>query len=79
MTSEVLHNNVEATFITVETASFYGVKQKPSRVLVNSQDAAFTYRENQVSSGLRAAQTHACCVRNCSFHRNSALNHVSIL
>lgn len=48
MTSEVLHSNVEATYITVETASFYGVKQKPSRVLVNSQDAAFTYRDNQV-------------------------------
>ncbi|XP_070840184.1 lysosomal alpha-glucosidase isoform X1 [Chaetodon trifascialis] len=48
MTSEVLHSNVEATYITVETASFYGVKQKPSRVLVNSQDAAFTYRANQV-------------------------------
>lgn len=48
MTSEVLHSNVEATYITVETASFYGVKQKPSRVLVNSQDAVFTYRDNQV-------------------------------
>ncbi|XP_056890732.1 lysosomal alpha-glucosidase isoform X1 [Takifugu flavidus] len=48
MTSEVLHSNVEATYITVETASFYGVKQKPSRVLVNSQDAVFSYRENQV-------------------------------
>lgn len=48
MTSEVQHTNVEATYITVETASFYGVKQKPSRVLVNSQDATFTYRENQV-------------------------------
>ncbi|XP_040043282.2 lysosomal alpha-glucosidase [Gasterosteus aculeatus] len=48
MTSQVLHSNVEATYITVETASFYGVKQKPSRVLVNSQDAAFTYRANQV-------------------------------
>uniref|UniRef100_A0A4W6G9R1 Alpha glucosidase 2 n=1 Tax=Lates calcarifer TaxID=8187 RepID=A0A4W6G9R1_LATCA len=48
MTSQVLHNNVEATYITVELASFYGVKEKPSRVLVNSQDASFTYRENQV-------------------------------
>lgn len=48
MTSQVLHSNVEATYITVETASFYGVKQPPSRVLVNSQDAAFTYRTNQV-------------------------------
>lgn len=52
MTSEVLHSNVEATYITVETASFYGVKQKPSRVLVNSQDAVFSYRENQVGKCL---------------------------
>ncbi|KAL3066467.1 hypothetical protein OYC64_016425 [Pagothenia borchgrevinki] len=48
MTSQVLHSNVEATYITVETASFYGVKQKPSRVMVNSQDATFTYRDKQV-------------------------------
>lgn len=48
MTSEVLQSNVEATYITVETASFYGVKKKPSRVLVNSQDVAFTYRDNKV-------------------------------
>lgn len=52
MTSEVLHSNVEATYITVETATFYGVKQKPSRVLVNSQDAAFNYRDNQVRLGV---------------------------
>jgi len=52
MTSRVLRSNVEATFITVETASFYGVRQKPSRVLVNSQDATFTYRANQVRAGL---------------------------
>lgn len=48
MKSEVLHNNVEATYIAVETATFYGVKQKPSRVLVNSQEAVFSYRDNQV-------------------------------
>lgn len=54
MTSEVLRSNVEATYITVETASFYGVKQKPSRVLVNSQDAVFSYRENQVRTCTRA-------------------------
>lgn len=48
MTSQVLHNSVEATYVTVETATFYGVKQKPSRVLVNSQDAAFSYRDNRV-------------------------------
>ncbi|TMS22828.1 hypothetical protein E3U43_008134 [Larimichthys crocea] len=43
-----LHSSVEATYITVETASFYGVKQKPSRVLVNSQDAVFTYSTNKM-------------------------------
>uniref|UniRef100_A0A668VVW0 P-type domain-containing protein n=1 Tax=Oreochromis aureus TaxID=47969 RepID=A0A668VVW0_OREAU len=48
MTSQVLSNHVEASYITVESASFYGVKEKPSRVLVNSQDAPFTYRTNQV-------------------------------
>lgn len=48
MMSKVLHNNTEATHISVEAATFYGVKQKPSRVLVNSQDAVFSYRDNQV-------------------------------
>lgn len=62
MTSQVLHNNVEATYITVETASFYGVKQTPSRVLVNSQDAAFTYRDNQVRLGVNG-QTQNFCPR----------------
>lgn len=52
MTSQVLHNNVEATYITVESTTFYGVKKKPSKVLVNSQDAPFTYRANQVRSGV---------------------------
>ncbi|XP_030207537.1 lysosomal alpha-glucosidase isoform X2 [Gadus morhua] len=48
MTSQVLRSHLEATYITVESASFYGVKAEPDRVLVNSQDAAFTYRANQV-------------------------------
>lgn len=48
MTSQVLSNHIEASYITVESASFYGVKEKPSRVLVNSQDALFTYGNNQV-------------------------------
>ncbi len=47
MTSEVLHNH-EATYITVETVSFYGVKTEPENVTVNSQEAAFSYRNNQV-------------------------------
>ncbi|CAN9510595.1 unnamed protein product [Ophioblennius macclurei] len=48
MTSQVLHDHVEATYITVESASFYGVKEKPSEVLVNSQEVAFNYRDNKV-------------------------------
>ncbi|XP_010901697.3 lysosomal alpha-glucosidase isoform X2 [Esox lucius] len=48
MTSEVLRDHVEASYMTVETASIYGVKSKPSRVTVNSHDAAFSYRDNQV-------------------------------
>lgn len=48
MKSQVLRNDVEATYIAVETATFYGVKQNPSRVLVNSQEAVFSYRDNQV-------------------------------
>lgn len=48
MTSEVLHNHEEATYITVETVSFYGVKAEPENVTVNSQEALFTYRDNKV-------------------------------
>uniref|UniRef100_A0AAY4C5J9 Glucosidase, alpha n=1 Tax=Denticeps clupeoides TaxID=299321 RepID=A0AAY4C5J9_9TELE len=48
MTSEVLHSHVEATYITVETVSFYGVKTEPVKVTVNSQEATFSYRTNQV-------------------------------
>ncbi|MCI4393474.1 hypothetical protein PGIGA_G00157810 [Pangasianodon gigas] len=48
MTSEVVRSHVEATYLTVETVSFYGVKTKPSSVTVNSQEAAFNYSTNQV-------------------------------
>lgn len=48
LSSEVVHSHVEASYITVESASFYGVKSKPDRVLVNGQEAAFTYRDNKV-------------------------------
>lgn len=48
MTSEVLQNHLEATYITVDSVCFFGVKQKPSLVLVNSHGVPFTYRENQV-------------------------------
>ncbi|KAJ8284121.1 hypothetical protein COCON_G00029710 [Conger conger] len=48
MTSEVLHDNVEASYITVETVSFFGVKNEPSVVTVNSQDVQFSYTAIQV-------------------------------
>ena len=51
MTSQVLHSHEEATYITIEMTSFYGVRSKPTRVTVNSQDAAFSYRANQVRPG----------------------------
>ncbi|XP_060754556.1 lysosomal alpha-glucosidase [Neoarius graeffei] len=50
MTSEVVRSHVEATYLTVETVSFYGVKTAPSSVTVNSQEAAFSYTSNQVLS-----------------------------
>ncbi|XP_061686397.1 lysosomal alpha-glucosidase [Syngnathoides biaculeatus] len=48
MNSEVLRDHSEASFITVQSASFYGVTQKPSKVTVNSKGVAFAYRSNQV-------------------------------
>ncbi|XP_015249519.1 PREDICTED: lysosomal alpha-glucosidase-like [Cyprinodon variegatus] len=50
MTSNVLHSDVEGSYITIDSASFYGVKEKPSKVLVNSQEVQFVYRDNQVLS-----------------------------
>nr|XP_055062025.1 lysosomal alpha-glucosidase [Misgurnus anguillicaudatus] len=48
MKSEVLRSHQEATYITVETVSFYGVKAEPENVTVNSQEAAFAYHDNKV-------------------------------
>ncbi|XP_057698351.1 lysosomal alpha-glucosidase [Corythoichthys intestinalis] len=60
MTSQVLHNHLEATYITVQSASFYGVKEKPSKVQVNSKDVTFAYRSNKVLTvenlGLKLSQ-----------------------
>ncbi|KAM4750131.1 lysosomal alpha-glucosidase [Anableps anableps] len=50
MMSNVLHSNQEGSFINIDSASFFGVKEKPSRVLVNSQEVPFIYRDNQVLS-----------------------------
>uniref|UniRef100_A0A8C6NMU3 Alpha glucosidase 2 n=1 Tax=Nothobranchius furzeri TaxID=105023 RepID=A0A8C6NMU3_NOTFU len=48
MTSQVLHSSQEASFLSVDSTSFYGVPEKPSRVLVNTREVPFTYRDNQV-------------------------------
>nr|XP_008162912.2 lysosomal alpha-glucosidase-like isoform X1 [Chrysemys picta bellii] len=47
-TSTVLHANVEATYITVDVLSVYGVREKPSRVTVNGKENPFSYLDNQV-------------------------------
>ncbi|MEQ2174623.1 hypothetical protein GOODEAATRI_009753 [Goodea atripinnis] len=52
MTSHVLHSDQEGSFITIDSTSFYGVREKPSRVLVNSKEVPFLYRDNQVRSGV---------------------------
>uniref|UniRef100_A0A1A8U821 P-type domain-containing protein n=1 Tax=Nothobranchius furzeri TaxID=105023 RepID=A0A1A8U821_NOTFU len=60
MTSQVLHSSQEASFLSVDSTSFYGVPEKPSRVLVNTREVPFTYRDNQVLTvtglGLSLAQ-----------------------
>ncbi|KAF5888798.1 lysosomal alpha-glucosidase-like [Clarias magur] len=43
MTSEVVRSHMEATYLTVETVSFYGVKAEPRSVTVNSQEVTFSY------------------------------------
>ncbi|XP_047222103.1 lysosomal alpha-glucosidase [Girardinichthys multiradiatus] len=50
MTSHVLHSDQEGSFITIDSTSFYGVREKPSRVLVNSKEVPFLYKDNQVLS-----------------------------
>lgn len=52
MTSYVLHSDEEGSLMTIDSTSIYGVKEKPSRVLVNSQDVPFIYRDNQVRFGV---------------------------
>ncbi|KAK7929599.1 hypothetical protein WMY93_005994 [Mugilogobius chulae] len=47
--SEVVRGHLEASYITVETASVYGVQAGPKQVLVNGLEAAFSY-QNQVLS-----------------------------
>ncbi|XP_041085570.1 lysosomal alpha-glucosidase [Polyodon spathula] len=47
-TSTVLHENVQATYIMVETVSFFGVKDQPTNVTVDSKETPFTYLKNKV-------------------------------
>ncbi|XP_033822544.1 lysosomal alpha-glucosidase [Periophthalmus magnuspinnatus] len=46
--SAVVHAHVEASYITVESSSFYGVQSRPEQVLVNGLEAAFSYKDNKV-------------------------------
>ena len=46
--SQVIQAHVEASYITVETTSFYGVQTRPESVQVNGQEAAFSYTDNKV-------------------------------
>nr|XP_054599664.1 lysosomal alpha-glucosidase isoform X2 [Nothobranchius furzeri] len=54
MTSQVLHSSQEASFLSVDSTSFYGVPEKPSRVLVNTREVPFTYRDNQDAKPITA-------------------------
>uniref|UniRef100_A0A8C4SG27 Alpha glucosidase 2 n=1 Tax=Erpetoichthys calabaricus TaxID=27687 RepID=A0A8C4SG27_ERPCA len=47
-TSKVLHENIEATYIIVETVKILGVRQQPFNVTVNDVETPFTYLQNQV-------------------------------
>uniref|UniRef100_A0A7M4FH22 Integrator complex subunit 1 n=1 Tax=Crocodylus porosus TaxID=8502 RepID=A0A7M4FH22_CROPO len=47
-TSTVLHANVEATYVTVDTLTVYGVRGPPTRVTINGEEHPFSYLDNQV-------------------------------
>ncbi|KAH0632013.1 hypothetical protein JD844_020013, partial [Phrynosoma platyrhinos] len=47
-TSAVLHSNVEATYITVDILTVYGVREEPKTVTVNGKEWPFSYLTNQV-------------------------------
>ncbi|XP_041063278.1 lysosomal alpha-glucosidase isoform X1 [Carcharodon carcharias] len=46
--SKVVHVNIEATYIKVNTLSMYGVKFRPLKVIVNQRPVSFSYSSNQV-------------------------------
>ncbi|XP_053333226.1 lysosomal alpha-glucosidase [Clarias gariepinus] len=59
MTSEVVRSHVEATYLTVETVSFYGVRAEPKSVTVNTQEVPFSYTKQVLrvdELGLNLAQ-----------------------
>lgn len=47
-TSTVLHASTEATEVTIGTLSIFGVRDPPSKVLLNGQEKPFSYLDNQV-------------------------------
>lgn len=47
-TSNVLHASTEATYVTIDTVSFYGMQEPPSKVLLDGQEKPFSYLDNQV-------------------------------
>uniref|UniRef100_A0A803TI31 P-type domain-containing protein n=1 Tax=Anolis carolinensis TaxID=28377 RepID=A0A803TI31_ANOCA len=47
-TSAVLHSNVEATHVTVDVLTVYGVGEEPKIVTVNGKEWPFSYLTNQV-------------------------------
>ncbi|KAM6121973.1 lysosomal alpha-glucosidase-like [Phoenicopterus ruber ruber] len=47
-TSIVLHASTEATEVTIGTLSIFGVREPPSKVLLNGQEKPFSYLDNQV-------------------------------
>uniref|UniRef100_A0A8C7E2A0 P-type domain-containing protein n=1 Tax=Naja naja TaxID=35670 RepID=A0A8C7E2A0_NAJNA len=50
--STVLYSNTEATYITVDKLSVYGVREEPKTVTVSGKNWPFTYLTNQVMSQL---------------------------
>ncbi|XP_068764111.1 lysosomal alpha-glucosidase-like isoform X5 [Struthio camelus] len=47
-TSTVLHASAEATYVTIDTLSIFGVREPPSKVILNGQEKPFSYLDNQV-------------------------------
>ncbi|XP_048349411.1 lysosomal alpha-glucosidase-like [Sphaerodactylus townsendi] len=63
--STVLHSNMEATLITVEELTVYGVQDEPKAVTINGKEAPFSYSANQVLSvaNLQLSLSHGFSIR----------------